>query len=258
VSVFVPSGLRVAQEVRYGATSQTLTWICEVDGHRVTPGASPSVMVFRPGAVEDADATVTGTGTVSGTTITYALDASSTNTWSLGRGYRAKATWTNGGKTYTTQVSFSVVRNPVNSQIPVNENDLIAAHVRLEEALNQVGRLGYSGAYYIQEAWNDVVRHMVSTHRVPAEVLPREDLSALCLPLARAKLCRSLVTGAPSDPWATLAQMFMDEYEAAKRAAPIRIAEGDSNNAELDRTYSQPVLSAAPDSVFGGGRRARW
>jgi hypothetical protein len=41
VTVFVASGLRVSQEVRYGASGQTLTWICEVDGQRVTPGASP-------------------------------------------------------------------------------------------------------------------------------------------------------------------------------------------------------------------------
>lgn len=246
MSVFVPSGLRVAQEVRYGATSQTLTFICEVDGQRVTPGASPPVLVFRPGQVEDADAEVSGTGTVSGTSITYALNASDTNAFALGRGYRAKATWTNSGKTYTTTIAFVVVRNPVNAQIPVNENDLLSAHVRVEEALTQVGRLGYSGGHYIQEAWNDVVRFLTSTHKVPAEALPRDDLGALVLPLARYKMFMSLFS-AQGDTWHTLAMAARDEYDEAKRNTPIHFADGDTNQAELDRGFQQPELSAAPD-----------
>ena len=261
MTVFVPSGLRVAQEVRYGASGQTLTWICEVDGHRVTPGASPAIAIYRPGASEETDSIATGTGTVSGTSITYALDASSTTTFPFQRNYRAKATWTNGGKTYTTNVMFSVVRNPVTAQIPVNENDLIAAHVRIEEALNQVGRLGYSGAYYIQEAFAEVVRYLASTGINANEVMPREDLSALCLPLARAKLCRSLMTGAPSDPWAMLADTFAAEYESAKKITPMGVAHGDSNVPTQERSWQQPTLSAAPDWVRvrgNGGARARW
>lgn len=254
MSVFVPSGLRVAQEVRYGASSQTLTWICEVDGHRVTPGASPSVRVFKPGQVEDADAQITGTGTVSGTSITYALDASDTNVFALGRGYRAKATWTNGGKTYTTTIAFLVVRNPVNAQIPVNENDLLSAHVRVEEALNQVARLGYSGGHYIQEAWNEVVRYLVATHKVPAEALPRDDLGAMVLPLARHKLFMSLFA-TQGDTWHTLAMAAREEYEEAKRNTPVHFAHGDTNQGEMERGWQQPETSAGPDyfAVRRGG-----
>lgn len=255
MSVFVATGLRIAQEVRYGATSQTLTFQCEVNGHQVAPGASPAVLVFRPGVVEDADATITTTGTVSGNTITYALDASDTATWYLGRGYRAKATWTNSGTTYTTTIAFSVVRNPVNQTLPVNEYELISAHVRLEEALNQVARLGYSGNHYIREAWSDVVRFLTSTHRVAAEVLPREDLNALVLPRARALLCRSLFS-TQGDPWWTLYKEFDEEYEAAKRNAPLNIAQGDTNVPELKDAWSQPQLSAAPSMHWGRyGRR---
>lgn len=257
MSVFVATGLRIAQEVRYGGTS-TLTFQCEANGHQVAPGASPAVLVFRPGQVEDADAEVTATGTVSGNTITYALAATDTAVWGLGRGYRAKATWTNGGTTYTTTVAFLVVRNPVNGPLPVNEYELIAAHVRLEEALNQVGRLGYSGNYYIREAWADVVRFLTSTHKVPAEVLPRDDLNALVLPRARALLCRSLFT-AQGDPWWTLYKEFDDEYEKAKRTTPIHVAHGDSDQATLERDWQQPELSAGPDYVVTPRRNhGRW
>ena len=253
MSVFVPSGLRVTQEVRYGASGQTLTWICEVDGQRVTPGASPEILIFQPGAVEDSSAIVTGTGTVSGTGFTYALDATDTAAFFLGRNFRAKATWTNGGKTYTTTVIFSVVRNPVNQQFPCNENALLAIHVRAEEALDQVGRLGYSGAFYIREAWNEVVRFLESTHTAPAEVMPRDDLNALLLPLARAKFCRSVMS-APNDMWDALARHYQDEYEAAKKNTVLRVARGDTNVPSQENAYQQPTLSAAPDR-FAFGRR---
>lgn len=256
MSVFVPSGLRIEQEIPYGRTGK-VRFICEVGGQLVVPGASPQVLIFRPGQVEDADAESTVVGTVVSTNfIDATVDATSTATWALGRGYRAKATWTNGGTTHTTTVTFSVVRNPVNAQIPCNENDLLATHVRVEEALEQCGRLGFSGAYYIKEAFDSVVRWLASTKRVPWEVMPRDDLNGLVLPLARAKLFRSVIAD-PTDMWAFLYKECLAEYQEAQKTLPLHIAEGDDDQPELDRTGSQPTLSAAPDHMFTGGPYGR-
>lgn len=240
----VQPGIRRRQEVRYGATGQTLYCWPDLDGITINPDAGASCAIYRPGQTtpevvgvcsEDADHQ-----------LGYTLDATSTATYSLGRHYAAVFAFTAGGSAHTVRRPFDVVRVPLLRFPPLRVDDLKNAHKNIDAALAQLS-IADAHQRFILPAWEDVLQHVEGSGWRPALLTDPEALVPMLRARALQKLARAM-RGAPNDLWSKLAEEFEKDYEDAKVNTTLCPSPGDDiARAEERRNWRQPSVVIGPD-----------
>lgn len=257
---YVDPGYRGVQEVRYGASANTLVCWPDIDGVTVDV-TSPVISIYLPneGSPESTPLISGASMTEDGTThkLTYSLNASVTDTYILAEGYRGEVEFTYGGVTHYRTIVFDVVRQPIVNAIPINLNDLRRLHTAVDQALSSQSQSTDGAGRYIQTAWQDVLDYVRSRGHRPALVSPPETLRAMTLARAMQVLCMAY-TRAPDDTWARLGAYYGEQYAEAKKTTVLKYAPADTLAHEDTRGWTQPDLLVGPDLADVGSIPAAW
>ena len=188
------------QKVRYDSDNadNALHFQLLLDGEKQTPDSAPTITIYAPGnstaLAEDADMTL------SGTVATYSCDTTTTTSWPVAQGYRARVTTTVSTVDYLADLYFDVVRHLLRLDIGV---DQLRAQ---DERLVAMQHRGDSDFSDIIEAVRDELQARIETKVIDDKQLMENmvlDVSRLSIP------ARFLI----------LARIFEEkaDYEAADR-----------------------------------------
>lgn len=240
-------GIRTTQEVRYGASGQTIACWPDYLGATLDPATGATVDIYRPG---ETTATISSGSCSEANShlLTYALNASTTSTWPLNVGYKALFSWTVSTTTYQKLVTFDIVRVPLANYPPITVEDLKRASVGLEAAVTQLGISSSVADYFILPAWDEILLEVRSQGWRPALVTNPEAFAPLLQSLSLVKLYGALRrTG--NDLWTRLGEDEAKHLEHIRTAtyASLQYDSADELHGEVQRNRKQPELLIGPD-----------
>lgn len=246
----VQPGLRRKQEVRYGATSQTLTLIPDVDGATVDPATGATVSIFRPHAdistSSQAEVLNAAASEDSNNFLTYALNASTTATYYLGEDWLAVWTYTASSVVRVQRQLFDVVRVPLNHFPPCNINDLKSAYLEVDTALSQAG-VTDGHQRFILPAWNELLTLLEARGGWRPSLITDPVVFAPTLrELALRHMCEGL-SRKPGDVWAERAKRHDERWPMLWENTAVRYNPGDSSYTDKQRGRTQPAMLVGND-----------
>ncbi len=248
MTIVQPGLARRNQEARYGyAANPILCW--PIINGSVANTSSQTVSVWRNGGYSTSDALVNeASATENGSTfqLSYTLNASDTNVYTLGLSYRAQFTYTASNTIYQQNVLFDVVRTPILYSCPVDINDLYNAYTPIEAALTQASQTTDAHQRYILPAWEDVLTWVESKGWRPSLVSSPAVLRPMVLYRSLTKICEGLMRK-DDDVWAKKAERFRVEYEDARNNTTLVYNTGDGKVAERVTNWTQPQLLIGND-----------
>lgn len=109
------------QKLRYDSDNadNLLRFQLVLDGEKQTPDSAPTVTIYRPGSTT---ALVTDAAmTLAGTVATYAVDTTTTASWPVEQGYRARVTTTVDTVEYVADIYVDVVKNLLRLDVGVDQ-----------------------------------------------------------------------------------------------------------------------------------------
>lgn len=238
-------GLRHRQEVRYGATGQTLYAWPEIDGAKVDPATGATVSIYRPGEVDTPTVSGAAASESADNQLSYTLNASSTSTWYLGEHYIAEFTISVSSVTHVIRRMFDVVRIPILHYPPLRVDDLKNAHKSIDAALTQ---LSITDAHqrWILPAWEACIQYVEAHGWRPALITDPEVLTPMLRARALQLLCRALQS-TPGDLWARMEDIYAREYEDARASTVLHYDASDGRSSQKVRNYRQPEVLVGPD-----------
>lgn len=232
-------GTRRVQEVRYGATAQTITCWPEVDAALVDPSSGATVSIYKAGSltptITDAAATEAASHQFS-----YSLDASNTATWPLSESHIAEFSYTVSSVTYKQRVQFDIVRTPLVHHAPLRVDDLKNAHKNVDAALGQIG-ITDAGSRFIVEAWEDCLQFVESHGWRPALVTDPSCLVPMLRARSRQLMFRAL-TNTSGDLYSRMEDNYADEYERALKSTVLKYDASDGTSTSKNQAWAQPKL----------------
>ena len=229
-------------EVRFDSAGQVLKAWAMVDGALVTP-TSATVTLYSPGGAVLVAAT---SATVSGSELTYTLDASDEGTWVLDEGYTARWDYTIASVDRVQEHLFDVVLRPLLANIPVTVDDLKNADPSIDAMLSQSAQSTDAHQRYIQSAWVDVYAWIKSKGRRPWLIADSRVLYRVTKARALELLCRSSMMS-PGDKYGFLAEVYEKELVQAKIETVLEYTDVGGRAAFKERGWQQPELSTGPD-----------
>lgn len=238
-------GPELTPEVRYGASGQVLREWARVDGALVTP-TSPALTILKPGGA--ATGIVAAVPTVTGSQLSYTLDASSTADWPLGMDYVAQWTFTAGGQVYVKETGFDVVLRVFAPFIPVTVDHIKNADPQIDGLLSQASMSTDAHQRFIIPAWEVVYGWLRSHAKRPYCISDPRQLMEVTKYKALEMLCRG-VHRSPNDRWLGLADEYAGQYRDAQARCVLRYDESQTRQLEHDQGFQQPEVSTGP--IFG-------
>ena len=199
---YANEGLDVRAEVTQDATD-SLVFMCLVDGIPVAPTGTPTVEIRDPNASVLVAAVDTTAGTPTGQRV-Y------TRTWSeatfpLGEDFSAIFSFVSGGITYTERIYFDVVRNRM--RILLTPSDLLETTPNLAEHLKGIGLTGTDADLmrFARKGWAHLMNLIRKGGKRPSLILDRARLIEPATEYALAFAFLAMVKR-PDDVWRDLAK----------------------------------------------------
>jgi hypothetical protein len=230
------------QEARYGYSGNVLRcWPMVLA--EIQDVTSPTVSIWRNGAIESSDALVSAAAaTEDGTThlLTYTLNSSDTGIWHLGK-YRAEFTYTYSNVVHINHVMFDVVRQPLMEYCPVDINDIKSRYPPAYSALVQASLDSDAEERFILPAWESVLTFVEAQGRRPSLLSSPAVLRPMAWARTMVHVCEGL-TRKPGDVWWEKAKDFRADYEEAKRDTSLQYDDSDGKAYTVDTAWRQPQL----------------
>lgn len=247
-------GIRRQQEVRYGASGQTVTCWPDIDGAATNPTGTSTVSIYLPGHETAQVSAATATEDAVTFQLSYALDASVTATYALGENYRAVFSFVVAGVTHLRTILFDIVRRPLNRFCPIRIDDLLNAYAWLEASLSNESQATDAFQRYILPAWEEVLLWIDANGRRPSLVSSPESLKPMVHHLALYNVCKGL-TQSPGDLADKHAEESFKNFERMRDITVLRYNEADGFVTDKSRGFNQPRLRYGPDTAMGVGYR---
>lgn len=246
-------GSRLRQEVRYGATAQTLEFWVEIDGLKVDP-SSATVAIYAPDSdISTATALVASAAATESADnlLSTSVDVSSTSTFPLAQGYIAAWSFTASSRTHVREMLFDVVRRPFNHYPPLRDDDLKNAHVSVDPALTQ---LNVTAQRFILQAWEDFVHLVRGKGKRLALITDPADLAAPFRHFALDALFRGV--SRKDDHYWRMAEDHRAKFATLWDATELEYSHADIGASHRERGFAQPQLLIGNDLRNAGV--ARW
>lgn len=236
-------GARLPPEVRLGNGAAILREWCMVDGQNVVPTGTPNLTILKPGG--EPTSVSNAAVTMSGTQMTYTLNASDTAAWNLGRGYILQWSYDFAGENYVREEQFDIVRKCFLPFIPITMDDLKNADPQINALLSQAGISATAYQRYLIPAWEEVYRWVRSHDRRPFCISDSRILAPVTKYKALELLCRATHLKA-DDRWDKLALTYRGEYETAQAQTVLEYDESEARQYQRDPAFVQPQVSSGP------------
>lgn len=248
----------VRQQVRYGTSSQTVSYWPKIAGvGNVAVTGTPTYTIYGPstatGGTSLASGNCTATTVDSITRIDISVDASSTSNYPIQSFYRIEIAWVYSSATYYSSVYFDVVREPFLPLLSANDfvDEVSDAESRLSAQASRIesGRTAEQHASMIgMRAWADVqawlVQKIPSSIYSPAHLLvDRESVRRVVV--AQAVYRMYAAEGGPegSESWSLAERWRREAMQRYDSLPPL----------QYDATQD-----LAPDSISSSGGTFRW
>lgn len=243
-------GARLIPEVRFTSAAAVLRQWAMVDGQNITPTGTPTVTILKPGG---SPSSVTAAPvTMSGTQMTYTLNASDTAAWPLGRGYITQWEFSSNGETYVLEAQFDLVRKVFLPFIPITIDDLKNEDPQIDAQITNAAMSTDVHQRFIIPAWEHVYTWLRSHNRRPFCISDARILAPVTKYKALELYCRG-VHQKPEDRWDKMTAVFEAKYRVAQAETVLEYDESEARQYQPVLAFVQPDVSSGPTNSFVGG-----